>query len=285
VKIVERIYGLFNGKTKLDKVEHWAGKAGSEFASLLFARFMAPQSAPNVHNKVLRMSSAGHPCLRKLWFKHRPWTDHEELAPVTQIKFMYGDLIEVLVIFLMRIAGIKVDDQQRRVDYDLPNGWKVKGSLDLSVGGKVIDVKSVAPFSMKKFESGDFGDDPFGYVSQLSLYRDAGKYTEGAWLAVDKVSGALVECPLKSAPTREDDLVHITDAIESPIPVVRGANATVVKEGPNCKLCTMCSYCEYKDVCYEDANGGKGLRKFIYSKGPVWLTDVKKLPRVAEVKT
>ncbi len=284
MSIVNRIYCLFTGVTKPEKVEHWSAKAGSEIASLLFARFQAKGSPPNVANKVLRMSSAGHPCLRKLWYKHRPATPMEPLAPANHIKFMYGDLIEVLVIFLMRVAGIKVEDQQRRVDYDLSNGWKVKGSMDLSVGGTVIDVKSAAPFSMKKFETGDFGDDPFGYVSQLSLYRDAGKYDKGAWIAMDKVSGALVECPLTSAPTREDDLVFITNSIEATHPVARGVEALTKKEGPNQKLCTMCSYCEYREICWADANNGDGLRTFLYSKGPVFLTNVKKLPKVREVK-
>ena len=45
----------------------------------------------------------------------------------------------------------------------------------------------------------------------------------------------------------------------------------------------MCAYCEYKAHCWKDANGGRGLRKFIYSNGPVYLTEVNKTPKVIEV--
>jgi hypothetical protein len=48
----------------------------------------------------------------------------------------------------------------------------------------------------------------------------------------------------------------------------------------NRKLSTNCSYCDYKKECWP------GLRTFIYSKGPVYLTKVEREPggNVFEVK-
>ena len=51
----------------------------------------------------------------------------------------------------------------------------------------------------------------------------------------------------------------------------------------NMTLCTECKYCSHKLHCWTDANGGKGLRAFMYANGPVFLTDVKNLPKVPEV--
>ena len=48
------------------------------------------------------------------------------------------------------------------------------------------------------------------------------------------------------------------------------------------KLSIGCSYCAYKVDCWSDANDGQGLRKFIYSKGPRWLTKVVSEPNVSE---
>ena len=50
----------------------------------------------------------------------------------------------------------------------------------------------------------------------------------------------------------------------------------------NRKLCVECSYCAFKVDCWQDVNNGSGLRKFIYSSGPRWLTVVKKEPNVME---
>ena len=49
------------------------------------------------------------------------------------------------------------------------------------------------------------------------------------------------------------------------------------------KIARPCVYCRHKFVCHADANDGKGLRVFKYSKKLEYLTNVAKLPRVREV--
>ena len=49
------------------------------------------------------------------------------------------------------------------------------------------------------------------------------------------------------------------------------------------KLNKNCTYCPYKFECYSDSNDGKGLRQFQYARGPVFLTEVKSVPRVEEI--
>ena len=64
------------------------------------------------------------------------------------------------------------------------------------------------------------------------------------------------------------------DSMYSAVPMGKSGNMT---------LCTQCKYCSHKFNCHADANGGKGLRAFMYSTGPVFLTDVKNTPKVMEV--
>ena len=49
------------------------------------------------------------------------------------------------------------------------------------------------------------------------------------------------------------------------------------------KLPRGCFYCRHKNECHKDANDGKGLRVFKYSKGLTYLTKVEKEPNVLEI--
>ena len=54
-------------------------------------------------------------------------------------------------------------------------------------------------------------------------------------------------------------------------------------ESGNYKLPIGCVYCSHKRECWQDANYGKGLRAFQYSRGLSYLTTVAKEPKVEEV--
>ncbi len=49
------------------------------------------------------------------------------------------------------------------------------------------------------------------------------------------------------------------------------------------KLPRMCGYCPHKFECHKDANDGKGLRVFEYSKGLTYLTTTVREPKVDEI--
>ena len=51
----------------------------------------------------------------------------EELTPNTHVKFMYGHLIEELLLFLTRLAGHEVTDEQKRCEVSALQGlWTVR---------------------------------------------------------------------------------------------------------------------------------------------------------------
>lgn len=248
------------------------------------SRLFNSRAPRTLADKKLWPSEIGRPCIRQLWYKMRPEIPKEGLQPATIFKFMVGDVLEHLILLFVRLAGHDVKDQQKRLQTDLGNGWTLGGSIDARIDGVITDVKTAATRSFEKFKSGNMGDDLFGYNGQLDAYASMEGDSKAAWLAVDKQHGHLAYAERTTELALTSDLDTRTRRLERDAEPSRPPGDLTMKEaGPNTKLAALCSYCEYKAHCWKDANGGRGLRKFIYSNGPVYLTEVKKAPRVVEV--
>lgn len=205
------------------------------------------------------------------------------MLPKTYLKFLYGDVIEQLMILLVKEAGHTVTDEQLEIELD-----GIKGHIDCKIDGIVTDVKSASPYSFKKFKSGSvFTDDPFGYIGQISGYSNV--LTPGqspCFLAFDKVHG---DIHLLSVPTNltaqhspSERIAHQKEVIAGPKPERCYPEEDDGKSG-NKKLGINCGYCEYRFDCWSDKNDGKGIRTFIYANGPRFLTEVVRTPDVPEL--
>lgn len=231
----------------------------------------------------LRMSNIGRPA-RQLWYEtHLPAGDGESISPQAKVKFLYGDLLELMLLFLAEEAGHSVTDRQAKVDV---NG--VKGSMDAVVDGVVVDVKSASSPAFKKFEYGTLPDnDGFGYMEQLAGYsRGHGLGTGAAFLAIDKQLGKIALLPFSEdelqayrIPERIDYLREVLDQSDPP----ERCYSPVPEDNGNQRLGVGCSYCPFKFKCWSDANNGSGLRTFLYANGPKHLVHVESEPRVQEV--
>ena len=230
-------------------------------------------------NSVLRMSSIGKPA-RQLYYADK----YKESTPpdaATLIKFLYGHILEELLLFLVKLADHEVTDQQKEVTVK-----NIKGHMDCKIDGEVVDVKSASGFSFKKFQHGTLREnDPFGYMYQLAGYEKAEGTNEGGFLAINKESGEVAlyqpeELDKPNVESRIDDLIEmfsiqqIPDKCYQPIPAGTKGNM---------KLPMGCVYCPHKIECHSDTNNGKGLRMFKYAKGIEYLTSVRSLPRVEEI--
>jgi len=227
----------------------------------------------------LRMSVLGKPA-RQLWYdKHSPKDRKDEDAGLN-LKFLYGHIIEHLVLYLAELAGHKIEDQQKKVEID-----GVTGHIDSKIDGEICDVKSASPFSFKKFQSGEIvGDDPFGYHAQLSGYETAMGTKAGGFLVVDKSSGDI--CFYKpedmAKPNVKSLIKNLRTTLEQDTPPEKCYEFKTEKNG-NKTLATGCMFCPHKWECHSDANGGKGLRVFKYSNKNVMLAEVVKQPNVDEI--
>lgn len=231
--------------------------------------------------KKLHFSEIGHPCRRHVWYKvHHP--EYAEDMPGSVIfKFLYGDLIEELYLALVRLSGHEVTDEQKRCEIPLPNGWRITGYLDAKIDGEIVDVKSASTPSFKKFEDG-LQSDPFGYHAQMRGYVESEGEEFGTFHVVDKTLGHVTHLSQKYAPLSEHEKRRLVEDMESEEPPERGFAPEPEGSSGNLKLPTTCSYCAFRQKCWEDSNNGQGLRTFLYGKGPVFLVHVEREPRVAE---
>lgn len=229
----------------------------------------------------LRLSNLGSKCNRKLWYSvHTPELG-EPLSGAKRLKFLFGHVIEHLLLFLAREAGHKVTGEQ---DELVLHG--VKGHRDAVIDGQLVDVKSSSTFGMAKFRDHklDF-DDPFGYREQLDGYLHASvadplvtDKDKASFLAVDKTLGHVV---LDTYPKRNKDYQALVknkqEVLNKVVPPDRAFSDKPEGASGNRKLGLECSYCEYKKTCWP------GLRAFKYERKPVFLTHVAREPRVPEI--
>lgn len=232
----------------------------------------------------LYMSEVGTPCLRKLWYSLNKPELAEKMQDHTLYKFLYGDLVEEVTLLLAEAAGHKVERQQERRVYGT-RGWTFSGRLDAVIDGVLVDVKSCSPYSFQKFKKGlDDTNDSFGYRMQLSMYNgwDEPEFERQGFLAVDKQNGhvGFFEYEWESPNVKMGKCI---DAVTNWLPPDRSFTAVPEGKSGNMKLCVECSYCPFKRTCWADANGGAGLKAYAYSTGPVFLTDVKREPKVVEL--
>jgi hypothetical protein len=278
--VIADIYGLFTNPQPFAKKDIEA--FGQRLATHVSNRISEERGTPT-----LRLSNLGAACDRKLWLQiNRPETA-ASLPPATRFKFLYGDILEELVLFLAKVAGHKVSSSQQTVSV---NG--VKGHIDAILDGHLVDVKSASPYSFNKFKShGLEADDPFAYRTQLGSYlhacQDDPELKEkdvASFLAVDKTLGHMC---LDTHPKNDTDYDALVDQkrtmLAEATPPDRPFTGKAEGKSGNRSLETICSYCDHKFDCWSDANDGKGLRTFLYSTGPRFLTEVIKEPAVIEV--
>lgn len=241
------------------------------------------QSAGDARSPTLRMSNLGKPD-RQLWYQFHPDPDEptEELGAHTHLKFLIGDIYEAVLLFLARVAGHDVSQEQAEVEID-----GIKGHIDAVIDGHVVDVKSASTFAFKKFKNGTLNeDDPFGYMEQIGGYSKA-LGLPGAFLAGDKQNGhiTLLKIPPEEldALRIEDRIPHIKEVVNESEPPERCYEPKPEGSSGNLALTVGCSYCPHKFRCWSDANNGVGVRTFLYSDGPKHFVHIEREPKVPEL--
>lgn len=266
-KIVEDIYKYLESYSPVSEEE---AKELSDALSKVIKEKLSKYREPS-----LSMSSIGKPA-RKLWmdvrYPHKP-------NGAARLKFLYGDILETLILWLIKRSGHSVTDCQKSVSVE-----GVSGSIDCIIDGNLKDIKSCSPGSYKKFSSGDLpSNDPFGYCAQIAGYNAKIKSEKPGFIAVNKVTGEVCEYN----PDIEFDLPNPKEVIKRAKRVLK-KGADMPKEpcyppvqmgtGGNLAVNKACHYCPHLKKCWKD------VRTFKYSYGLEYLIKVVKEPRVEEIK-
>jgi hypothetical protein len=217
----------------------------------------------------IRMSNIGKPLCQLQMDKK--YSGDDSIVSYENYNFklrnLFGDIIEAVVVMLLRAVKAKVEGVQGEVGLNTPY-FDIKGTYDIIIDDKVYDIKSASPFAFeKKFGENGGGfhkiaeDDTFGYLSQGYLYSEATGKSFGGWIVVNKSTGEM----LVTQPP-EDDTEYRTQALEKvntnikalmeDAPFERGYELEdemfYRKNTGNKVLSTICSYCPYKHKCWGD---------------------------------
>jgi hypothetical protein len=127
-------------------------------------------------NTTLRMSNVGRK-ERQLWYDMKTEGTPEKIPPPLFIKFLYGHLLEEVVLLLVKLAGHEVTGEQKEITVS-----GIKGHIDCLIDGEVVDIKTASGFAFKKFKDGTLAEnDAFGYMAQLAGYEEAEGTSNGGF--------------------------------------------------------------------------------------------------------
>lgn len=278
--LVEDIYNLFEPEKDIELSEEEVDKHLDSFAKSIKETMKNILNEKPRERRNLRLSAIGKPA-RQLWYDKNTKETPEPLQPHTRIKFLYGHLLEDLLIVLSRIAGHEVTEQQKEVNV---NG--IKGHQDCMIDGVLVDCKSASGRSFEKFSQKKlYSDDPFGYIAQISAYAEGNGVDEAAFLAIDKQHGNICLTRVHSMEmiNAKQRIEYLKGAMDKDDPPDRCYSDVPDGVSGNRKLFIGCVYCPHNITCWSDTNEGKGLRIFNYANGPRYFTKVVKEPNVEEI--
>tara|TARA_R100000988_G_C3996948_1_gene166413 strand:+ start:943 stop:1830 length:888 start_codon:yes stop_codon:yes gene_type:complete len=242
----------------------------------------------------IRMSGLGRPLCQQVQGRE----GHvEEMTYNAILRFLIGDLVEAVMMAVLKESGVTIVDSQKNCEIKLGEE-NVKGTLDVILddpvdGEKVWDIKSASPFSYsQKFSKGYDNlkeDDPFGYVMQGILYSTAVGKKFGGWLVVDKSSGEIqfVQAPEDQEEDRKKYLAEAVDRVDKlnsgfsfakppmkPEEETYKASKVIHKTG-NKLLHKSCTFCGYREVCWPKAVKHEKITSKARIKPLVWYHTLK----------
>ena len=224
----------------------------------------------------LRMSNIGKPD-RQVWYELNK-APREKMSPNTYIKFLLGDIIEELFLFLAKEAGHDVQAEQKEIEID-----GIKGRMDAIIDGVVVDIKSASSYSFKKFRNNTLAeDDPFGYIDQISGYAQAEGDEYPAFLAVDKQNGSAVVTRIEAKDVKPR-IKQLKKLLDKDTPPEKCYSDKAEGASGNRILAIGCAYCGFKNHCWSDANDGKGIRTFAFTHGIKHYTKISREPKGKEL--
>lgn len=189
------------------------------------------------------LSSIGK-CLRQQAYKLKgEQINGKEMDSRAKMVFFQGDMAELAIIYLARLAGCWVSDCQRSLKLE-----GITGHPDgvLSHDGKeyLLEIKSMSSYGFAKFEKGDIDE---SYIYQINAYMEALQLDSCLVVAMNKDSGVLGEKVINKTD-------WVVSNIKKRINILQNVNGRLParEHTPDDKgyLPWNCRYCSYFKTCY-----------------------------------
>lgn len=208
------------------------------------------------------------------------------LTGADYFKFLYGDVIEAILVLLMKEAGYECDTSDDEIKLNGVTGHKDVVVTHPDKTTEVVDTKSASRFAFEpKFVKGELleGNDAFGYIGQNSLYRQALNADKSGWLAANKDTGeiAYLALPRDKEIDAHARIDHLKKILRAPEPPSEDCYPEETDKLGNSYLGSDCRYCPFKFACKASSNNGKGLRAVKVNKKWVYYTNLIKEPKGA----
>lgn len=233
-------------------------------ATRQFKRSLERQFNPRKKREFsLRLSNIGRPACQ-LWYE-KNGAEGEPRPYNHPVKMMFGDTIEIIAMAVLKAAGVDIEAINEAGEIVI-EGQTVKGTSDVTIGGKIWDIKGVSKFSFENTYSSPYGykelaeHDDFGYLAQAVGYSVALEKPFGGWIAVNKETGefAVLEMPEHDIDAGRIGIVqgmeYTVRALESdqkPPRAFEDVPETYRKKPTgNRVLARACNYCDFKQVCW-----------------------------------
>ena len=239
----------------------------------------------------LRMSNVGKPlCQLQMQAKG---VEPEKPSHDFIVRMIIGDMLEALVIVLLKAAKIEVKSQHQKVSLGVGDR-QIEGEYDIELDDGIYDIKSVSPFSFTTKFNPDNGydkikqSDSFGYISQGHGYGMAANKPFKGWIAINKTTGEIVFTDSKHTDEEKKEvyskIYNTSVALLDEKPFERCftdvEEVYYSKPTGNRTLGIECSYCPYKHDCWDNLE----FRRQLPSKGknPKWIWYTKIDPKWTE---
>ena len=239
----------------------------------------------------LRMSNVGKPlCQLQMQAKG---VEPEKPSHDFIVRMIIGDMLEALVIVLLKAAKIEVKSQHQKVSLGVGDR-QIEGEYDIELDDGIYDIKSVSPFSFTTKFNADNGydkikqSDSFGYISQGHGYGMAANKPFKGWIAINKTTGEIVFTDSKHTDEEKKEvyskIYNTSVALLDEKPFERCFTDVeeiyYSKPTGNRTLGIECSYCPYKHDCWDNLE----FRRQLPSKGknPKWTWYTKIDPKWTE---
>jgi len=217
----------------------------------------------------LRLSQIGK-CLRQQYFMAKKYPA-EKLQPRAKMTFLFGDIVEAIVVALIKSSGINLHSEQKEVCLD-----EIKGHIDgiITINNKdyLFECKSMSDGNFKKLEAVGLSDD-FGYLSQTNSYMHCLNIDKCLLIAVNKNTGHIAEVEINKS---EEIVSRIKNDINILKKSLKNNKLPPRKYEPVLEkskgghtgrmiLPIPCSYCAYKNFCWEN------LQQDFNNNKPIWI--------------
>ena len=239
----------------------------------------------------LRMSNVGKPlCQLQMQAKG---VEPEKPSHDFIVRMIIGDMLEALVIVLLKASKIEVKSQHQKVSLGVGDR-QIEGEYDIELDDGIYDIKSVSPFSFTTKFNADNGydkikqSDSFGYISQGHGYGMAANKPFKGWIAINKATGEIVFTDSKHTDEEKKEvyskIYNTSVALLDKKPFERCftdvEEVYYSKPTGNRTLGIECSYCPYKHDCWDNLE----FRRQLPSKGknPKWTWYTKIDPKWTE---